>query len=76
MLIPSAFEAEIYSYSMSKGLFAGISIEGASLSMDEDANALFYRSFDLSPDDILTRNRIRAPRVAERIRKIVTKYAR
>ncbi len=35
-------EAEVYSYSRSKGLFAGISINGASLSIDKDSNHDYY----------------------------------
>jgi len=35
-------EAEVYSYSRSKGLFAGISLSGASLDVDGAANSAFY----------------------------------
>ena len=35
-------EAEVYSYSRSKGLFAGISLNGASLDIDAAANKSFY----------------------------------
>lgn len=35
-------DAEVYSYSRSKGLFAGISLNGASLAIDQDANSEFY----------------------------------
>lgn len=35
-------EAEIYSYSRSRGLFAGISINGSSLAIDNSANEAFY----------------------------------
>ncbi|CAM4380422.1 Lipid-binding SYLF domain-containing protein [Pedobacter westerhofensis] len=35
-------EAEVYSYSRSKGLFAGISLNGASLDIDAAANKNFY----------------------------------
>ena len=35
-------QAEIYSYSRSRGLFAGISLEGAVLSMNKKANEAFY----------------------------------
>jgi lipid-binding SYLF domain-containing protein len=35
-------EAEVYSYSRSKGLFAGISLNGASLDFDATANKNFY----------------------------------
>ena len=36
------FQAEVYSYSRSRGLFAGISLNGASLSVDETSNTEFY----------------------------------
>ena len=35
-------EAEVYSYSRSKGLFAGISLNGSVLGVDRDANTAFY----------------------------------
>ena len=35
-------EAEVYSYSRSKGLFAGITLNGAALSVDAKANNEFY----------------------------------
>jgi lipid-binding SYLF domain-containing protein len=35
-------KAEIYSYSRTKGLFAGISLEGAVISHDNNANRSFY----------------------------------
>ncbi|HTD98964.1 MAG TPA: lipid-binding SYLF domain-containing protein [Mucilaginibacter sp.] len=37
-------EAEVYSYSRSRGLFAGISINGSNLGIDKDANKAFYGS--------------------------------
>lgn len=44
--------AEIYSYAKSKGLFAGISLEGAKLSTDNEANTKFY-GHPVNPEDIL-----------------------
>jgi lipid-binding SYLF domain-containing protein len=38
-------EAEVYSYSRSKGLFAGITLNGAVLAVDEKANRAFYNSW-------------------------------
>ncbi|WP_229211941.1 YSC84-related protein [Dyadobacter arcticus] len=35
-------EAEVYSYSRSKGLFAGITLNGAVLAVDEKANKAFH----------------------------------
>jgi hypothetical protein len=37
-------KAEIYSYSRSRGLFAGVSIDGSVLKVDQFANATYYRS--------------------------------
>ena len=35
-------EAEVYSYSRSKGLFAGISLSGSAIDIDESSNEAFY----------------------------------
>jgi len=35
-------KASIYSYSMSKGLFAGLSLEGAGMKVDENANQVYW----------------------------------
>jgi lipid-binding SYLF domain-containing protein len=35
-------KAEIYSYAKSKGLFAGISLEGTSLTVSKKANEMYY----------------------------------
>ncbi len=35
-------EAEVYSYSRSKGLFAGISLSGSALDVDSKSNEAFY----------------------------------
>ncbi|MGI4729776.1 MAG: lipid-binding SYLF domain-containing protein [Janthinobacterium lividum] len=39
-------ESEVYSYSRSKGLFAGISLSGSSLNIDQNANDTFYEDTD------------------------------
>lgn len=36
-------KAEIYSYSRSRGLFAGVSLDGSALQIDNTANAIYYR---------------------------------
>ncbi len=36
------FEAEVYSYSRSKGLFAGISLTGSAITVDDTSNTSFY----------------------------------
>ncbi|NIM91148.1 MAG: hypothetical protein GTO17_09395 [Candidatus Aminicenantes bacterium] len=67
-------EAEIYSYSKSKGLFAGISIKGASLQIDYEANASFYGTKMYSPHDILMEKDIKAPDIVKKLKKTLTKY--
>lgn len=46
-------EAAIYSYSMSKGIFAGLSLEGAMIEVDEDANERYW-GLAQSPGKILS----------------------
>ncbi|GAB6281208.1 MAG: lipid-binding SYLF domain-containing protein [Thermovirga sp.] len=47
-------KASIYSYSMSKGLFAGLSLSGALMSTDEEANSSYWGS-RYNPRDILNK---------------------
>lgn len=48
-------QSEIFSYSRSRGLFAGASLSGSSLKPDLTANEIYYASDELTPSDILTR---------------------
>jgi lipid-binding SYLF domain-containing protein len=68
-------KAEIYSYSRSRGLFAGVSLEGAVLEIDDKANAAFYGVPGISATDILY-GEPEAPRDAARLTATVQKYAR
>ena len=56
------FEAEILSYSRSRGVFAGISIEGASMRPDDDANEVLYDR-KIEAEDIL-RGGVEIPEMA------------
>ncbi len=66
-------EAEIYSYSRSKGLFAGVSIKGASIQIDKDANKAFYGDAGMSTRDILYDQTLKAPGVVEDLKKALMK---
>ncbi|WP_026632086.1 lipid-binding SYLF domain-containing protein [Dyadobacter alkalitolerans] len=57
-------EAEVYSYSRSKGLFAGVTINGAALSVDAKANTAFYGNTD-SANTIFTSSRISSKPVSD-----------
>jgi lipid-binding SYLF domain-containing protein len=46
------FKAEIYSYSRSKGLFAGLAIDGSALTIDHKSNASYYQKKNVTVDEI------------------------
>jgi len=53
--------ADILSYARAKGLFLGVSFDGAKLSINNYANQSFYKSDTLSAQDIFTNNVPSAP---------------
>jgi lipid-binding SYLF domain-containing protein len=59
----ATLKAEVYSYSRSKGFFAGLSLEGAYLHHDYKANELFYGG-TLTPEEIMDLPRISMPEKA------------
>jgi lipid-binding SYLF domain-containing protein len=50
----TSFKAEVYSYSRSSGVFAGLSLDGTALTIDDDANQLFYGKPDILASDIIS----------------------
>ena len=48
----ATLNAEIYSYSRSRGLFAGISLDGSAVQIDSEANAHYYHVAALAPSQI------------------------
>jgi lipid-binding SYLF domain-containing protein len=54
-------QTEIYSYARSRGFFAGVSLQGAALSMDRKANQAYYEDTTVSAARILTDTTIPAP---------------
>lgn len=69
-------KAEIYSYSRSRGLFAGISLEGASLQIDDEADDAFYGQDGIRARDIFSDKKLKAPAVVKRLRKALERYTR
>jgi lipid-binding SYLF domain-containing protein len=47
------FAAEVYSYSRSRGLFAGVALDGTSISVDRKANAEFYKKPGVMASEII-----------------------
>ena len=67
-------KAEIYSYSRSRGLFAGVSLEGAALQIDHKSNVAFYGKEGITPDDIFTGKAIELPAAANEFKQMLIKY--
>ena len=50
----AGFKAEVYSYSRSRGAFVGLALDGTVISIDDDANADFYRKPGVLASDIMS----------------------
>jgi lipid-binding SYLF domain-containing protein len=66
------FQAEVVSYSRNRGLFAGISFEGAGVTMDRTANVAFYSDSTLTPAQIFVSSPNIAPPVANTFVQMLT----
>lgn len=66
------FEAEVYSYSRSRGLFAGVSLEGSGVTIDKKANAAFYGSAGITPEQIFASSGNMAPAVANNFVQVLS----
>jgi len=51
-----SFRSEVYSYSRSHGVFAGLALDGSVMTMDDNANAAFYKKPGVASGDILAGN--------------------
>jgi len=67
-------KSEIYSYSRSKGLFAGLTLEGAALQIDNDANEVFYGAEDIKARDVLSNKVPSTPPAADKLKKLLGDY--
>lgn len=66
--------AEILSYSRSRGLFAGVSLQGAVLKQDKDDNAQLYGR-SVTAKQILIDGTVRAPAAARGLNRTLAKYS-
>jgi SH3 domain-containing YSC84-like protein 1 len=67
--------AEMYSYSRSRGLFAGASLDGSMISLDNEATALFYRGTGILPGDGPTVQQPVLPGAAAKLLETIAMYA-
>jgi len=67
-------KSAIFSYSRSKGLFAGVSLDGAALTMDDDANGKVYGK-SVSGESILTMKAVKLNPTVKPFVDAVEKYS-
>ena len=70
----ATMRAEILTYARSRGLFAGISFEGAVLRPDKDANEALYGG-KVNAEDLLLEGQMSVPEPAKRFIETLTKLA-
>ena len=70
------FKAEIYTYSRSRGLFAGVSLDGGAITIDKVANMTWYgNATEGSANRIFTDRSLATPAAAESLRTTLTAMA-
>jgi lipid-binding SYLF domain-containing protein len=67
--------AEILSYSRSRGLFAGVNLNGASIRGDDDANRRFYGN-PLKTAEIIFKPMVEVPAAVQEWRATLARYAK
>lgn len=68
----AALRAEVLSYSRSRGLFAGMYLEGSTLRPDKDANKRIYKS-DISAREIVLDGKASPPPAAQELLSVLNK---
>jgi lipid-binding SYLF domain-containing protein len=68
----AAMRAEILSWSRSRGVFAGVSLNGATLRDDEEANREMYGRALTNRE--IVRGTVKSPAAADRLMKMVARY--
>ncbi len=67
---------EIYTYSRSRGLFAGIALDGARLKVEHKDNARYYRNKSAQPAQIVTGEGVTAPASGKKLHKMLNGYVK
>ncbi len=70
----AAMRAEIFSYSRSRGLFAGVSLEGSTLRPDNDANKNLYGK-EFPAKDIVRKGAVPVPPSAKQLLATLNKHS-
>ncbi|MGO9409515.1 MAG: lipid-binding SYLF domain-containing protein [Spirochaetia bacterium] len=67
-------KAEIYSYSRTRGIFVGVSLQGVSLDVDLDASSAYYGKEIDKPSDVLQSESLSDPPSAVALRQAVAAW--
>jgi lipid-binding SYLF domain-containing protein len=67
--------SEILSYSRSRGLFAGLSLEGAAIQVNYGATATFYNIPAVVPVQVFNGTGIQVPSAAEQFKQTLRRYS-
>lgn len=70
----ASFRAEVLSYSRSRGVFAGISLEGSTLRVDNSANERIYKQ-KISAREIALHNEVAIPESARLLADTLTRHS-
>lgn len=68
-------KAEVYSYSRSRGLFAGIALDGAKLTIEEEDNREYYGTSYVSAEEAAQKARAEAPASTAELLGLLDRYA-
>jgi len=68
-------KAEIYSYSRSRGLFAGLALEGAALQIDYKSNEAFYNREGITARKIFSNEDIEVPAATNEFKQVLARFA-
>ena len=68
-----ALQAAMYTYSISQGLFAGISLEGTVIATRDEANAEYYGK-PVAAKDILA-GKVKPPAGEQKLLQVLSKYS-
>ena len=67
-------QAEVYSYSRTRGIFAGVAVQGGSLTIDYDANAAYYGKEITRAEQVFQGDGLPDPRSAAQLRREISTY--
>jgi lipid-binding SYLF domain-containing protein len=67
-------QAEVYSYSRTRGIFAGFALQGGALAIDYDANAAYYGKDVSRPSEVFQGSGLPNPATAVRLSQEISSY--